>query len=273
MNARVVLSTDLNPEYLFYAPISAWCWNKFGFSPMSLVVFDDKFSSQEPRKKLVWETFDKLGLPEPKIFYNLTKIRTATLTQVIRLYGFMLAKSNDYVLLGDIDMIPLNSFLYRDFDKVNVFGYDLTDFTQIPMCYVGMSKEEWKETVPLNKEIPVMPNLIYTHLLSILQEHENTYSNDFDKYWYIDQQILTECLKNKGFDKINFINRGKLPSGYAKGRVDRGDWRWNAEEYMDAHLPKNPLKNFESVKQLIDEKIGGNTDWMIDYKNKFQQLM
>ena len=44
--SKVILSTDLNEEYLFFTPITAFCWNYFGFTPIIYIVINDKIKSR-----------------------------------------------------------------------------------------------------------------------------------------------------------------------------------------------------------------------------------
>lgn len=274
MNPKVILSSNLNPEYLFYAPITAWCWRQFGFTPIMLYVGDNKTEHYNDLLKLVIDYQQKYAPhSKDKIYWNASIIRTVTVTQAIRLYGFMAANKGDYVMIGDIDMIPLDSFLYRDFDKVNVFGHDLTDYTQIPMCYVGMYKEKWEEIIKTPDWNISGMEKIFPSCYFALNQHANTFSNDFDKFWYIDQDILTKSLEQYGLDKINFHKRGKEHNGFASRRVDRGNWNWDSGEYRDAHLPKNPLENFGSVYRLIREKIHGDSSWMPEYAEAFKNQL
>jgi hypothetical protein len=102
---------------------------------------------------------------------------------------------------------------------------------------------------------------IYTHL----PKHKNkNYTNRLKQY--ID---LTKLYN----DKINFVDRGKEPNGFARLRVDVGNWGWQeGVEYMDAHLPRNPLENFELVYDLIKSKINTDIEWINQYTKEFRQL-
>ena len=36
--ATIILSTNNNPDYSFYLPITCFVWEKFGFTPLSIIV-------------------------------------------------------------------------------------------------------------------------------------------------------------------------------------------------------------------------------------------
>jgi hypothetical protein len=273
MKQFVILSTDYNPDYLFYTPITAAIWKHFGFEPIIISVYDsDSVHLFEKYADLVHETCRKQGIYNIETYFNSKGLRfsTPTIVQSIRLWGFLSPRINaeDYVVLGDIDMIPLNSFLNRDFDKVNSFGFDLTDRTQIPICYVGMQKKKWMEIVPNISTLQCYPNC-----LNKMQDFPQSRSVHFEDYWFTDQIMLTKFMQDYGFDKINFVDRGKEPNGFARLRVDRGNWGWQeGVEYMDAHLPRNPLENFELVYDLIKSKINTDIEWINQYTKEFRQL-
>lgn len=260
--SKVILSTDLNEDYLFYAPITSFVWKYFDFSPILYIIIGKEKSNNLP---LVLNQINDLKINTKIYLYeNISSFRDCTLAQTIRLFGWKNEQQNEYIVLGDIDMIPLNSFLNRDFDKLNVFGFDLTGRTQIPMCYVGMKKYHWerviKNDINLNE---------YQETITILNSLSNSKSDIFDNYWYCDQEILTKSILNYGHDNFNFIDRGNESNGYAFKRVDRGNWNWDkSKEYMDSHLLRNPEKNFPLVFDLIKNYIK-NCDWMMEYYNKF----
>jgi hypothetical protein len=263
--SKVILSTDLNEEYLFFTPITAFCWNYFGFTPIIYIIINDKIKSRN--LGLVIKILNTLKI-NCKIFIvqNNSNFKDCTIAQTIRLFGWENENENDYIVLGDIDMIPLNSFLNRDFDKLNVFGYDLTDRTQIPMCYVGMKKKFWENVIHSEKDKSEYENV----LISLSKISSNSNSDDFEKYWYCDQIILTDSIKSFGENNFNFIDRGKMNNGYAVKRVDRGNWNWDKnEEYMDSHLLRNPQKNFSQIYDLIDNYFKKDCSWMKEYYSEF----
>jgi hypothetical protein len=106
-----------------------------------------------------------------------------------------------------------------------------------------------------------------------MQDFPQSRSVNFEDYWFTDQIMLTKFMQDYGFDKINFVDRGKEPNGFARLRVDRGNWGWQeGVEYMDAHLPRNPLENFELVYDLIKSKINTDIKWINQYTKEFRQL-
>jgi hypothetical protein len=263
--SKVILSTDLNEDYLFFAPLTAFCWSYFGFKPIIYIIINENVQSKN--LNLVIQTLHSLNINcDVYVSVNDSDFKDCTIAQTIRLFGWKNEDDNDYVILGDIDMIPLNSFLNRDFDKLNVFGFDLTGKTQVPMCYVGMKKMFWEKVIKNDKNLTEYEDTLNS--LSLISS--NSTSNQFDDYWFCDQIILTDSIKSFGENNFNFIDRGNETNGYAFKRVDRGNWEWQKEkEYMDSHLLRNPKVNFDKIYDLIQNYIKKDCSWMKEYYKNF----
>jgi len=264
--ATIILSTNNNPDYSFYLPITCFVWEKFGFTPLSIIVGESDVNS------LIDEEIE-LRTSGMNIFISeIAPYRSETIAQCVRLYAPAIVENeNDYILSGDVDMIPLNSYFNRDFDKYNAYGYDLTDYTQFPMCYVGMDKKGWKSLMNLEND-----KMIECMLRDLKKEPKSS-SNIWEEYWDTDQHILTKRIRDFGVHNFNVINRGKETNGYAYKRVDRGNWSWDKNvEYIDAHLLRNSFEDatFEKTYELISHTLKGvDCSWMLDYQKKFKKII
>jgi hypothetical protein len=201
-------------------------------------------------------------------------IRDATIAQASRLY---IAASHDfyeddYLLLGDVDMLALGDHWNPDITKVTVYNHDLTGHTEIPMCYAGAPAHLWREIMGLNGIS--MNNAIHRDL----SDYPNAKSDDFYKHWGCDQQILTDRLKKYDYEKITFIDRGQGSHGYARGRVDRGSGGWvlNQPELIDAHLIQQAHHKQERIQKILDllVRVWPNEDWTwwLKYTEEFRKL-
>lgn len=260
----IVLSVNWNPDYLFYTPLCCWAWKKFGWFP---VVFYQ--GETTPATLLALDKSTPFLYEEAK---DIDGYRSDTITQTSRLYGACVA--DGYLMTGDIDMIPLSDFWKPNEDEITVYGYDLTDFTQVPICYVGMTSQRWIEIMGITSKD--YNALIKRDLSSMPEAHE---SQPWEKRWGVDQQLLTKRIMETQFKKT-FINRGKLPNGYARGRVDRGAWSLDHPEFIDAHLLRDMYKksdtgamNFAKTMRLL-ERIWPEEDftWFREYTTQFQIL-
>lgn len=265
--ATVILSSNQNLDYLFYAPLTAKVWNHFGFKALNFVVGKSEIGDFINKTMLEKTNSEIYELPESNVF------RSDTLSQFCRMYGACVVEDeNEYVLLGDIDLIPLNSYTYRDFDKMNIINFDLTDRTEVPVCHVGMYVKKWRELLNLkygNVEEQINRDLE-------LMSHKSK-SKVWEEYWNTDQDFLTKKIKDFGFDKFNFIDRGREPSGYAYRRVDRGNWNWSKDiEYIDSHMLRNPYsdENFNKTFDLIQYTLKNvDCSWMKEYHTEFKKLI
>ncbi len=99
---------------------------------------------------------------------------------------------------------------------------------------------------------------------------------DFYKYWFTDQDLITQRLKEYGTSKIDFINRGQYANGYAKGRVDRGAWTLEHEQFIDAHLFQQTWQNDEKIRKTLEllETVWPEEDfqWFRNYTAEFRKL-
>lgn len=266
MKKFVSISVNDNPKYLYFLPLTSWCWRKLGWEPILMHViqgFDNPLSAIEML------ALDHSDVTRWGIFKN--KYKTETLAQVSRLYissnhGF----EEDYFMTSDIDLLPLSDYWQPDFNAVTSWGRDLTDY-HYPMAYVGMRQSNWNEVMvtPWSSEVDL-----------------NVYINrDLDYYvpkqknvWTTDQQILTERLLEYGKEKITHIDRGIDPkTHYPIGRVDRSSWSLNHRQFIDAHLPHDILtndKSFHNVMQLL-HTVWPKEDWkwFIQYTKEFKKLL
>lgn len=282
---RIVLSVNDNPDYLFYTPLCVWAWKKFAWNP--IVLFQGYGTGLST---LVSNTLSKLdikiesGFLEP---HSHTKdswhspFRSDTITQTSRLYAASIAQQGEMVMTGDIDMIPLSDYWEPNTTKITVYGYDLTGYTEYPICYLAMIREKWLDVMDIDSND-------FNPLFRDLEANPNSKSTNFYEYWGVDQQIATQRIKASLFAK-EFINRGQLPNGYATGRIDRGSWGTSIEqvEYIDAHLhrdlykafwPDHPDRDTFLKKWADNERMlakcfpGDDFTWWTDYAKEFAKL-
>jgi len=165
--------------------------------------------------------------------------------QVSRLFASCLnLDGEDYVMTSDVDMLPCSSYWNPSPNEITVYGYDLTDFTEFPICYIGMKVKSWREIMNIKSGENIMQSIN-----DFLKNLPNAKSEVFEEWWGVDQQEITKRLSLK---EVNHILRSKR-GVYALGRVDRGDWdgTWNQDVLIDSHLPR-PAKNEKSYNQVFE---------------------
>lgn len=277
MKKYIVLSISENEDYIYYLPITVWTWLKFGWEP--IILFELTGSKEYAKIRGLTEEAIELFYPERFKRFGLSSIdgiRGSTISQVSRLYAAAHSKvePEDYLMLGDADMLALSDHWKPNFDQVTVWNWDLTGFTEIPMCFVGAKAFLWKQIMNLNDDGVNTQDYIKRDI----ENYPNAKAEDFYKFWGCDQQILTDRLKNYGHENITFINRGQGNHGYARGRVDRGSGGWvlNQPELIDAHLEQQTHHKMEKIERLyrLLGHVWPNEDfgWFHTYTMKFREL-
>lgn len=280
MRKIAVVSFNSNPDYSYYAPLCAWAWRKIGWEVMALyqpAEFVDPQKEQEIlnliRKTSDWRdgnVHHSVTMPRVE---SIAGYRSDTVTQISRLYGAYAQGGphgpDDYLMTIDIDMIPLSDYWEFDPEEITIWGFDLTGYTEVPICYIGMKSTRWIEVMGLNIDDP---KCIERDLNSMPQAKETA---PWEKRWSVDQQLITKRLNETQFKKT-FITRGQLPNGYARGRVDRGSWSMDHPEFIDAHLLRDIYKNQDNMRKTLDllHTIWPKEDflWFVNYTKEFAKL-
>lgn len=290
MKKYIVLSVNDNVDYLYYTPLSCWAWRKFGWEPILFYhrstrpykkAKEDEHhreSSLAKIEQLISDTILDCQF-RPNFLDSIEGYRSDTITQISRLYASCLGGeysghfgAMDYLMTGDIDMLPLSDYWKPGDKNVTVWGHDLTGYGHYPICYIGMPAVIWQYVMGLTNN---NYNEMIKRDLDTLPQAKNP---DFYKYWFSDQDLITARLNKYGKDSITFINRGQGSHGYARGRVDRGSGGWvlNQPELIDAHLMQQTHHSDEKINKL-NELLhhvwpSENFDWFKEYTNEFRKL-
>lgn len=245
MKKTVVLSTNDNPDYLNYLPYVQEAWNKLGWDTVTFTTglmrgWTPILNMQEAINfKYPDNGAQNRTLPIAPFIHQ---YKEATIVQVARLFAGHVVKEG-MVMTSDIDMIPMANYWHPTIDNITVYGHDLTGRTQYPICYIAMSAENWRNAIPEKS------------LAELLNKYPNAKSDDFYKWWGVDQEIITERIDLLAYPAVlRKIDRG-FTNGLAKGRIDRADWDRtinSPDQKIDAHMlrPFN-LEQTERVMKLI----------------------
>jgi hypothetical protein len=300
MKKYIILSVNDNIEYLNYLPLVAWSWEKIGWIPV--IFFDGKFSDHlEPEEEPGPDYYENKvfdlanGGPFNGYVIRINKdqipgYRSDTITQISRLYAGCLdfIQDDDYIMTGDIDMMALSDYWQFDPEKITVWGDDLTGFKHYPICYIGAQKKKWKQFMRLDSDDY---NALIKHDLDSLPQAKDP---DFWKYWFSDQDLVTQRIKEFG-EGIVPEHRGQYANGLARWRVDRGGWSLNHDKFVDAHLHRDIFKHFWQLKDegevvrmnkatlynkkwmetmALLEKVfpNENWDWFVNYTREYAKL-
>lgn len=269
MKKKIVLSVNDNPDYLYYVPLVCWAWQQFGWEP--ILFYHGGFSQLNALVDLC------LGERETKAkgyVLHVDGYESETITQISRLYAACVADQSDYLMTGDIDMLPLSNYWKPVPGRVAAWGHDLTEYQHYPICYIGMQTDKWKEVMMLNSK--GYDFLIKRDLDSLPQAK----SEDRVKRWVTDQDLITERI-DESKNRVWRINRGTLPNGYPVGRVDRSAWNIELPELIDCHMMRGTFNKawtsnpkFIATLELL-KKVWPAEDfqWFIDYSFQYDQIV
>ena len=249
----VVLSSNDNPDYLHYLPIVCHAWNKLGWNTITFY----RGKSQPDTFKYIDKSMNQIWRINEESTY-----RDATIVQVSRSFASCLPLNDDDLLMtGDVDMLPCSDYWNPSINDITCYGHDLTGFTEYPICYIAMSVANWRKVMNIQ-----INNDVFTKITEMLDSQPNAKSDDFYKWWGVDQQYITEKLKTESIYKID---RGHY-LGFAKGRIDRGNWQQTLTNthYIDAHLlrPAKSTENILKTKELLIN-LQMLPDWYDQYAN------
>jgi len=234
MKKIVVVSSNNNPDYLFFLPYITKAWNKLGWKVACLITHDVNTNEIE------FTSGDNYLIQLPDI----KGLRLETVAQASRLYAANYLPKDALLMTSDIDLLPLSDYWHPDINDVTVYGHDLTWRSFYPMGYIAMSSENWIKYMNLTKN---------THD-DILRDANDTsiphspFSGEWEQWWNYDWSLITARLKpHEGI--IKFIDRGQINiagATLAKGRIDRYNWEATQnqpEPFIDAHCENNNVKH------------------------------
>lgn len=237
MKKIVVISSNNNPDYFFYAKYQEKAWNKLGWQLCIMITHD--VNPKHLALPSYFQPSDKLPtiiiqLPE------LPELRTATVAQAGRLYAANYLPEDALMMTCDMDLLPLSDYWHPSEFDVTVYGHDLTWRSFYPMGYIAMTGNRWKKYMNLTG---LTDSDIMRDAKDAALPH-SPLSDNWDQWWNYDWSLITQRLKP--FESIiKFIDRGQIDiagATLAKGRIDRHNWQLTqnqAEPFIDAHCENN----------------------------------
>ena len=284
------MSSNSNPEYLFFVPLACAFWKDLGYNPYVIIV-DDNDIKQEILD-LVVDTSKKIGA-HINLFKHIQGYRTSTVAQISRLFASAdtLFKDDDYIMTDDIDKFVLSYpwFNQQNFSKdIHIFDIDETNYTRLKIGYIGMKRKIWKqimgvtdESVTNNVQRCFEQNLSNVNFESgkILTQFEK----ERDQAWNLDEYLLTKSVFNSEYypDACQMIERGGNHLGLRNGRIDRTFWRQTMSMYVgsqiiDVHLHRDPYTDWmwKDIKLIMSNVFSPKEIQIFqDYKEQFVSLL
>lgn len=268
---RAILSVTTDPLYSFLLPFAAWSWEKIGVKSIVLWPRVSDLTEQETKSmSLVFDSCSSNSIIVP-IWVN-DREKLATYSQVSRLYASLLEiiDEDEVLITSDCDMAVFGNYLKQgDNNRINVFGQDLVDDSQYPMCYISMTKALWKRVMGFSEDDWFFEALA-NKLEPLACEHMR------GNYWALDQETIFNQVKKSGLPVYGY-SRANKPHRFATRRADRDSWPDIASpDIIDAHLPR-PGHLEENFKRIITlfEQMYPTEDfrWMRQYREEYLKLL
>lgn len=215
MNKYAILSTDNNPDYYSLLPLVCHSWRKIGYTPIVITVGTSKELDN------ILATFCQATMMFIRNEYG---IKDSTLAQLVRLFAYEQYAAGAEMITADADMVIARDIFTHDVSQGQIvsYGYDLTGRSELPICYVKATAAKWRE------------------LMGEFTIPEKAYSERWEDYWSVDQQLLTQRAREYGMDRITFVDRGNQNKhGLPTGRWDRYDWAHIPDSIIDVHMKRN----------------------------------
>jgi hypothetical protein len=212
-----ILSTDNNPDYYSLLPLVCHSWQKLGYQPV-IIFANVPYNTW----KIIMD-----ACPDAKshVIHAVEGVKDSTLAQLQRLFmGVHAAEQNDIMISADADMVIASDIFTHDVSQGQIvsYGYDLTGRSELPICYVKTTAAKWRE------------------LMGEFTIPEKAYSERWEDYWSVDQQLLTQRAHEYGMSRITFIDRGNQNKhGLPTSRWDRFDWAHIPDSIIDVHMKRN----------------------------------
>lgn len=256
-----VLSSDNHSGYLFYFPIVEWIWHKHGWE-VALFVTEDvndiaSFST---------------GATHIHTIPTIPGVRTNTLAQTVRHFVADVLPKDAYIMVQDIDLLPLQNYWNPDLTKRTIWGYpEMTGGTFIPVHYTGMLGQYWYELMGCTGDLAA-------DMEREMKANGRAYKEGWENYWDTDWDILTQKVRKAQENKVpfEFIPRSMV-NGLPFGRVDRstivvgkdGSYSWgssgNQSQYIDAHCESHNSSSpekWKNIRALLEKCYGPLPEWM-----------
>lgn len=267
MRKIAVLSADNHQGYLFYLPIVEWLWNKHGWE-IALFVTNDV---EDIHTRL--ETTKIYRIPD------IEGVRTNTLAQTVRHFTANVLPKDAYIMVQDIDLLPLKNYWNPDLNVRTVWGYpEMTGGAFIPVHYTGMTGEKWFELMGCTGDLKA-------DMEREMKANGRAYKEGWENYWDTDWDILTTKVRAR-MGEFTFLHR-QMVNGLPFGRVDRstiqvgpdGSYSWgssgNQPEYIDAHCESHNSSSpekWKNIKALLEKCYGELPEWMDEHqKNHYEK--
>jgi len=224
-NKYVLVSSDMNKNYLSFFPIVHLLWNKLIGIKVKLILINNIIPKYLEKYK------DDIILFRP-----IKNMNTAFQAQCIRLLYPCLFKDDDIILISDIDILPINKsfFNIKVKDKFIIMRDAYQTQNMFGMCHNIAKSIIWRQVFKVYNEKDI--------ILRLKDWYNKDYKiNKVNQYWYTDQKKLFEYL-SKYDNKIILKDKNTKYKSFDLKRID------NLIYFIEK--PDKLLKNLNSYTNI-----------------------
>jgi hypothetical protein len=267
---RVVLSSDANPAYAFYVPLTALMWREVGgYHPLVLSLGPLPRIVIERTTEIIRNT-DIVEVVKP----DCCGMQAAT--QLVRLLAYLApgVEPDDWLLMGDVDAWPLLAEPFQRPLKEAHLMYDASTQLDIPgkttpaypMGYIAARASLWSTWMR------VTATTLREGLEMLFLTEPVLTAGGVNA----DEALITSRIKawHGHPDRCELVPRSGFP---CRGRIDRAAWPANVRKYIhndsappiDAHLlrPGWTDENWPRIRPLLELYLSPKwLAWCDDYR-------
>jgi hypothetical protein len=249
---KCLVACDLNDVYLDFYPLVRKYWkNVVGIDTILILIADEiPYKMNEFRDEII-------------LFKPVDDIHTSFQAQCIRILYPCLFRSNENIIISDMDLIPLNQKYYvenvKDFDDDNFIVYRdvISEHKQYPICFCLANSKIWKDIFNIKNETDISDKLKLWYNMYDKYEISSAYSMS----WACDQLQLFEYVNrwnvksNKLIklkdEETNFKRLDRMEIDSIYNNLQKYKLMIQNETFSDFHLPR-PLNQYSAVLKYLN---------------------
>ena len=247
--SHVLTACNTLNMYLQCIPIFIETWKKILPQSNILIIL---ISNEIPLEYIKYKNYIIL-------FNPIENVSDVFISQFIRILYPSFIKSNDGVLITDIDMLPVNSKYFCDSIKNinNNFFISYRTSNQISICYNVATPKIWNDVLGIDNNNILNINTYLSNIF-LKCDYKTKHKNyNVPKSWFIDQEHLTEKVYEFNKKTKKFISFKDKDIGFNRIEQNILDVSFemvinNLDKFSDFYVPR-PYSNYiEKINTFIN---------------------
>jgi len=258
----VVFSSNINPTFDFFLPLTGYMWKRLGFEPLIYLVGPE--SEWKEKRHTIINALTRECVSNIKYIDYIPPVKSHSIAQVIRLYAFCDIPGDEYIT-SDADIWPLaeKEFWART-DPSVMKTWNFKGNPEYFMCYVSGRSGSWRNLMRI-----LTPSTSREELIKQLKAGPGL---DPNLNWCYDQTLLSSRL-NESKEHRESSQRTPGDKYLPNGRIDRLDWKFDGNKagLVDAHLlrPGWTDANWARILKMFITFCPELETWANEYRNAY----